>query len=145
MMPVVPPLRRLRLGCSAALLAVLSALLAACAPLPAPRRFAGSLDVPLRPTSGRIAVIADLQRTSTLEFWRESNDPERAALVRALAAARPDAVFAALGNHEYWCGGGGARHLFARFPHLGGRRWYEVAYGSLRVVVLDSNVAWPAP
>ncbi|WP_437290502.1 metallophosphoesterase family protein [Sorangium sp. So ce406] len=180
---VAPSLRRPRLGCSAALLAAASALLAACAPLPAPRRFAGSLDEPLRPTSGRIAVIADLQRTSALEFWRESNDPERAALVRALAAARPDAVFvvgdlvfdggsarhwadldalmapvrdagipvfAAFGNHEYWCGGGGERHLFARFPHLGGRRWYEVAHGSLRFVVLDSNIdeltpaAWDA-
>ncbi|MGK3981910.1 metallophosphoesterase [Sorangium sp. So ce136] len=163
--------------------AAASALLAACAPLPAPRRFAGSLDAPLPPTTGRIAVIADLQRTSTLEFWRESNDPERAALVRALAAARPDALFvvgdlvfdggsarhwadldalmapvrdagipafAALGNHEYWGCRGGERHFFARFPHLGGRHWYEVAHGPIRVVVLDSNIdeltpaAWDA-
>jgi hypothetical protein len=91
----------------AALLAAASALLAACAPLPAPRRFAGSLDVPLPTTSGRVAVIADLQRTSYLEFWRESNDPERAALVQALAAARPDAVFV-IGDLVF--DGGSARH-----------------------------------
>ncbi|MGK3992377.1 metallophosphoesterase family protein [Sorangium sp. So ce1024] len=103
--------------------------------------------------------------------------------MRALAAARPDAVFVlgdlvfdggsarhwaaldalmapvrdagipaftAFSNHEYWGSRGGERHLFARFPHLGGRRWDEVAYGSIRVVVLDSNIdertpaAWDA-
>lgn len=172
-MSVAPSSRRPRLGRAAALLAAASALLAACAPLPAPRPFAGSLDAPLPQKSGRIAVVADLQRTSTLEFWRESNDPERAALVQALAAARPDAVFvvgdlvfdggsarhwadldalmapvrdagipafAAFGNHEYWGGRAGERHLFARFPHLAGRHWYEVAYGPIRILIVDSNI-----
>ncbi|MGK3992378.1 hypothetical protein [Sorangium sp. So ce1024] len=69
-MSVAPSFRRPRLGCPAALLAAASALLAACAPLPAPRRFSGSVDVPLPPARGRMAIIADLQRSSYLEFWR---------------------------------------------------------------------------
>ena len=53
---------------------------------------------PPRPLAGLIPhitegdhfdVVSDLQRTSHLEFWRESNDPERRILVRAIAADRP--------------------------------------------------------
>jgi len=49
-------------------------------------------------------------------------------------------VYPAIGNHEYR---GFAReslkHYFARFPHLGGRRWYTLRCGGLLFVFLDSN------
>ena len=74
---------------SAAAAARLFALLAltGCAAAPAPRPFAGPL--PPFAEGGRFAVVGDLQRTSLLEFWRESNDAERPLIVDALAAARP--------------------------------------------------------
>jgi hypothetical protein len=48
-------------------------------------------------------------------------------------------VVAALGNHEHWLGRDGASRIFARLPHLAGRFWYEVPFGPLRIVVLDSD------
>jgi 3',5'-cyclic AMP phosphodiesterase CpdA len=61
----------------------------------------------------------------------------------ALTAPLRDAaipVIAALGNHEYWGGRAGEPRFFARFPRLEERHWYTVAYGPLRLVVLDSNI-----
>ena len=60
------------------------------------------------------------------------------ALTEPIRAAGVPAI-AALGNHEYWLGRGGEAHLFARFPHLRAEHWYAVAFGPLRLVVLDSN------
>jgi Icc-related predicted phosphoesterase len=40
----------------------------------------------------RFVVLGDLQRTSLLELWRESNSQARAALVRAVAATPADFV-----------------------------------------------------
>ena len=65
--------------------ALLSA--SACAPLPPVRAFAGKIE-PFH-EGGRFAVVGDLQRTSWLEFWRESNDAEREVLVGAIPAAHP--------------------------------------------------------
>ncbi|MEP7119304.1 MAG: metallophosphoesterase [Byssovorax sp.] len=65
--------------------ALLSA--SACAPLPPTRVFSGKIE-PFH-QGGRFAVVGDLQRTSWLEFWRESNDAEREVVAHALAAARP--------------------------------------------------------
>ena len=65
--------------------ALLSA--SACAPLPPVRSFAGKIE-PFH-ESGRFAVVGDLQRTSWLEFWRESNDAEREVLARAIPASHP--------------------------------------------------------
>lgn len=46
-----------------------------------------------------------------------------------------------LGNHEYWVARGPAlANFFARFPHLGGRRWHTVRYGPLAIMALDSNL-----
>ncbi len=42
--------------------------------------------------SGRFAILGDLQRTSRLEFWRESNAAESRRLVSEIAARRPDFV-----------------------------------------------------
>jgi hypothetical protein len=44
--------------------------------------------------SGRFAILGDLQRTSRLEFWRESNPGESRALVAEIAARGPDFVVA---------------------------------------------------
>jgi 3',5'-cyclic AMP phosphodiesterase CpdA len=60
-------------------------------------------------------------------------------LTAPLHAAGLPAI-AALGNHEYWGGHGGAQNFFARFPLARGR-WYAVDFGPLRAVVLDSNFA----
>jgi hypothetical protein len=171
--------RALSVAAALSLGALLSA--SACAPLPPVRAFAG--EMPAFHEGGRFAVVSDLQRTSWLELWRESNDAERPVLVGAIAAARPaflailgdlvfegnspakwaelDAlgapiraaqipVFAALGNHEYWGGGSGQEHFFARFPHLEKKHFYAIAYGPVRLVFLDSNLdevpaaAWEA-
>ncbi len=71
----------------------------------------------------------------------DGSSPAAWAAFDALSAPLRDAgipVFTAFGNHEYW-GGGGERHVFARFPHLQQRHWYAVAWGPVRLVVLDSN------
>jgi len=48
--------------------------------------------MPLPAVSGRFAVLGDLQRTSRLEFWRESNTEESRRLVAEIAARGPDFV-----------------------------------------------------
>lgn len=65
--------------------ALLSA--SACAPLPPARSFSGKIEA--FHEGGRFAVVGDTQRTSWLEFWRESNDAEREVLAHAIAASRP--------------------------------------------------------
>jgi hypothetical protein len=66
---------------------IFAALLASCASAAPARPFASTL--PTFRYGERFVVIGDLQRTSLLEFWRESNDAERAQLVRAIAALHP--------------------------------------------------------
>ncbi|HEY3349221.1 MAG TPA: metallophosphoesterase [Thermoanaerobaculia bacterium] len=44
--------------------------------------------------SGRFAILGDLQRTSHLEFWRESNPGESRRLVAEIVARAPDFVVA---------------------------------------------------
>jgi 3',5'-cyclic AMP phosphodiesterase CpdA len=138
---------------------------------PAPRTFPAGAG--LAPRSGRFAILGDLQPTSPLERWRESNPQERRQIVREVARDRPDfvaalgdmvfcgsldsqwrelervceplleadvPVFPILGNHEYWVLGRRSLARFdARFPHLEGRRFYEVRYGPLAMLFLDSN------
>jgi hypothetical protein len=124
-------------------------------------------------TTGRFAILGDLQPTSPLERWRESNPQERRRVVGEIARDAPDfvaalgdmvfcgsldsqwrdlervcaplfdsrvPVFPILGNHEYWILGRRSLARFdARFPHLEGRRWYELRYGPLALLLLDSN------
>jgi Calcineurin-like phosphoesterase len=40
--------------------------------------------------SGRFAIVGDLQRTSKVELWRESNHAERERIIRQIAAEAPD-------------------------------------------------------
>jgi len=89
--------RRLRRALSVAAALSLVALLSAsaCAPLPPVRSFTGKIEA--FHEGGRFAVVSDLQRTSWLELWRESNDAERAVLVRAIPEAHP-AFLAILGD-----------------------------------------------
>lgn len=61
------------------------------------------------------------------------------ALISPLRAAAIPMV-AAFGNHEYWRGRVPAdAHLFPRFPLNAGHHWFTLAFGPLRLVVLDSN------
>jgi Icc-related predicted phosphoesterase len=73
--------------------ALLSA--SACAPLPPARAFAGKIE-PFH-EGGRFAVVGDLQPTSWLELWRESNDAEREVVAHAVAASQP-ALLAVTGD-----------------------------------------------
>ncbi len=57
----------------------------ACAPVPP----AAVLTRHLPEGGPTFAAVGDLQRTSTLEFWRESNDGERERLVREITRVRP--------------------------------------------------------
>jgi hypothetical protein len=61
--------------------------LVACGPKPAPRAFAGAL--PAWSEGARFAIVGDTQRTGAVEFWRETNDAERRAVLEAVAAERP--------------------------------------------------------
>lgn len=49
------------------------------------------------------------------------------------------AAFAVLGNHDYW-GGGRGRRFFDRFPEMAGQNRLVLAFGPVRLVLLDSNV-----
>jgi hypothetical protein len=67
---------------------------------PAPILASETVDVAVR--SGRFAIVGDLQPTSRLEFWRESNGPERARLVEAIVRSDPD--FLAFLGDLVFCG-----------------------------------------
>ena len=62
----------------------------------------------------RFAVLGDVQRTSKLEAWRESNDPERRLILESVAAASPDFV-AFTGDLVF---DGGAEGHWAEFDAL---------------------------
>jgi predicted phosphohydrolase len=53
-------------------------------------------------SSGSFVVLGDLQPTSRLEPWRESNDPERERIVARIARMQPD--FVALLGDLVFCG-----------------------------------------
>ena len=48
-----------------------------------------------------------------------------------------------LGNHDLWPDDAdGLANWFARFAHLEGQRWSQVRYGSITILLLDSNESW---
>lgn len=49
-------------------------------------------DLSLVPRTGRFAIVSDLQRTSRVEVWRESNPAERDRILARIAADAPDFV-----------------------------------------------------
>jgi len=61
-------------------------------------------EVPVR--TGHFAIVGDLQPTSRLEFWRESNGPERERLVGEIVRSDPD--FLALLGDMVFCGSSAA-------------------------------------
>jgi Icc-related predicted phosphoesterase len=68
------------------------------------------------------------------DHWSEFDD--LASPIRA----RSIPVITAFGNHEYWGGRRAAeKNVFSRIPLTQKRHWYSVAFGPLRLVVLDSN------
>jgi calcineurin-like phosphoesterase family protein len=70
----------------------------------APPRVGGARTSPDEVTirTGHFAVVGDLQPTSRLEFWRESNAPERERIVDAIVRSDPD--FLALLGDLVFCG-----------------------------------------
>lgn len=49
-------------------------------------------------------------------------------------------VFPLFGNHEYFGNDRKAfRHFFSRFPHLNGQFWSTVRFGSVAIILLNSN------
>ncbi len=82
-------------------------------------------------------ILGDLVTVgSRLKDWQifdQLSAPFRAASIPLLAA---------LGNHDYMGANSLAlRHARARFPQLESSRWYTRRYGSIALVVLDSNLA----
>jgi predicted MPP superfamily phosphohydrolase len=150
---------------------VAAIVLATMACVPSPRPFAAPRDVPergrfvvvgdLQRTSllefwreqndaerARIVAAIAIERpdfvamTGDLVF--DGSSSSKWAELDLLAAPLHDAgipAVAVLGNHEYWGGRLGERGFFARFPHLEERQYYELAYGPIRLVFVNSNVA----
>ena len=71
---------------------------------PAPSETDPVPEIPIR--AGRFAVVGDLQPTSRLEVWRESNALERELLVDAVRRAAPD--FVVLLGDAVFCGSSAA-------------------------------------
>lgn len=66
--------------------------------------------------------------------WRELDE----GLKKVREAGIP--VFPILGNHEYWSQPKRAMaHIAARFPHLGGRKWYGFIFRRTGFIMTDSN------
>ena len=51
--------------------------------------------------SSRIAVVGDMQRTGTIEFWRERNHDASARIMTMVVGERPQALFL-LGDMVWW-------------------------------------------
>jgi predicted phosphohydrolase len=82
-----------------------------------------------------VVNTGDLVAHGSWESDWETFDAEMAPLRAAGVAYLP-----VLGNHDLWPStGGGLANWFAHFPSLGGRRWYDVRYGYVDLVVLDTN------
>jgi 3',5'-cyclic AMP phosphodiesterase CpdA len=68
------------------------------------------------------------------EEWRRFREEQDPIFSRGIP------YYPALGNHDYYGDRAVAlRRFFTFFPDLGGRRWYEVRFPPVLVVVLDSN------
>lgn len=82
-------------------------LLVSCvSPYPAKRQFSGVVPQGAK----RIAVIGDQQRTSWIEFWKESNT-QHAQVVKSAMAQKPDALLL-LGDQVFWTSSKGDWEFF---------------------------------
>ena len=67
--------------------------------------------------------------------WRQFHEENQPLFSRKVP------YFPGLGNHEYmWNCREGLENYFASFPDLRGRKWYEVRFPPVLVLVLDSNL-----
>jgi 3',5'-cyclic AMP phosphodiesterase CpdA len=82
-----------------------------------------------------VVNTGDLVAFGSDESEWETFDRETAALRAAGVGYLP-----VLGNHDLWRDESSAlENWFARFPFLGGKRWYEVRYGYVELLLLDTN------
>lgn len=88
-----------------------------------------------------IVSTGDLVRCGALVSEWERFDQENAGL-----REKGIAYFPALGNHDYLGDPKQAlSNFFGHFPALSGRKWYDLRYRGLLLLVLDSNVDQLAP
>lgn len=87
-----------------------------------------------------VALTGDIvYEGASTDDWKRFEELSRPIRERGVS------VVAALGNHEYEGEKGSGEELFfAHFPLAGGKRWYEVAFGPIRLVFLDST-EWKLP
>lgn len=82
-----------------------------------------------------VVIAGDIVHRGAPEYDWQNFDVERKIV--SDAGVR---IFPALGNHDLE--GGplevALKNYFARFPELGGRRWYSVKYGPVLLLMLDS-------
>jgi len=118
--------------------------------------------------SGAFAVIGDTQQFPVVDRIKPGGSKERAAVRAKIAELDPDATVLAgdvvgcgcwkpfwtewrreydgmlihpvIGNHDmYGPNRYAPRKYFETFPHLDGRRWYELRHGDVLLLMLDSN------
>ncbi len=82
-----------------------------------------------------VVIAGDIVHKGASEYdWRNFD------LERKIVGGAGVRIFPALGNHDVE--GGPVEvalgNYFARFPELGGRRWYSVRYGPVLLLMLDS-------
>lgn len=87
-----------------------------------------------------VALTGDIvYEGASTDDWRRFEGLSRPLRDRGVS------VVAALGNHEYEGGRArGEEQFFAHFPLAGQRRWYQIAFGPIRLVFLDST-EWELP
>jgi hypothetical protein len=82
-----------------------------------------------------VVIAGDIVHKGASEYDWQNFDLERKIVNDAGGR-----IFPALGNHDLEGGPEevALRNYFARFPELGGRRWYSVRYGPVLLLMLDS-------
>ncbi len=82
-----------------------------------------------------VVIAGDIVHKGAIEYDWQNFDVERKIV--GSAGVR---IFPALGNHDVEGGPVevALKNYFARFPELGGRRWYSVRYGPVLLLMLDS-------
>ena len=82
-----------------------------------------------------VVIAGDIVHKGASEYDWQNFDQERKIVGEAGVR-----IFPALGNHDVEGGPVelALQNYFARFPELGGRRWYSVKYGPVLLLMLDS-------
>jgi 3',5'-cyclic AMP phosphodiesterase CpdA len=157
--------KRFRWGLLAAVAAA-TILAFRCQSPPAKRDAEPAEEIPAR--QGTFVVFGDTQQWPVLEWFVAGGPKERAKIRNGISAEEPDLVLLAgdavgaglykpfwtqfrkeyadfriypvIGNHDLMGSDGAClRHYFETFPHLNGRRWYEIRLLEVSFLMLDSN------